>query len=305
MAQLAKVPVGLSQVQSTNFLPKSFSMLIQTSEQLYLEMTAKLHAVKQEPISDLTRFSSSLDIIEKDITRLNTLVNQLGFSSEMEEILFFKEHKPKFYCCKILIVEQFNILSNIPIDTDEAIRSYYVLEIDFLRRYFEQNKFLYQYYLNNQTALDQEYFLRKNKQGILPALKYDEFDTNIDYTFAKFCAYEQLREFLLTWIRLIYTNPDSSLYHLLAKNSELKWTNDKVNLVELAYGVYFLGSLNNGKADISQVLDILQRSLNIDLGVAYRKFIYISRRKSKGYTVYLGGMRSAINNHINSKQRFS
>ncbi|RZJ32295.1 MAG: hypothetical protein EOO18_10290 [Chryseobacterium sp.] len=280
-------------------------MLIQTSEQLYLEMTAKLHAVKLEPISDLTRFSSSLDIIEKDMTRLNSLVNQLGFSSEIEEILFFKETKPKFYCCKILIVEQFNILSNVPIDTEEAIRSYYVREIDFLRRYFEQNKFLYQYYLNNQTAMDQEYFLRKNKQGILPELKYDEFDTNVDYTFAKFRAYEQLREFLLTRIRLIYNNPDSSLYHLLAKNSELKWTDDKINLVELAYGIYFMGSLNNGKADISQVLDILQRSLNIDLGVAYRKFIDISRRKSKGYTVYLDGMRSAINNHIIGKQRFS
>ncbi|QPH38656.1 RteC domain-containing protein [Pedobacter endophyticus] len=279
-------------------------MLIQTSEQLYLEMTAKLHAVKQEPISDLTRFSSSLDIIEKYITRLNALVNQLGFPSEMDEILFFKETKPKFYSCKILIVEQFNILSNIPIDTDEAIRSYYVREIDFLRRYFEQNKFLYQYYLNNQTAMDQEYFLIKNKQN-LPALKYDEFDTNVDYTFAKFRAYEQLREFLLTRIRLIYNNPDSSLYHFLARNSQLKWTDDKISLVELAYGIYFMGSLNNGKADISQVVDILERSLNIDLGVAYRKFIDISRRKNKGYTVYLDGMRSAINEHIIGKQRFS
>jgi hypothetical protein len=75
-------------------------MLIETSEQLYLEMNAKLHAVKQEPISDLTRLSSSLDIIEKDMTRLNSLVNQLSFSSEMEEILFFKETKPKFYSFK-------------------------------------------------------------------------------------------------------------------------------------------------------------------------------------------------------------
>ncbi|QNN42718.1 RteC domain-containing protein [Pedobacter roseus] len=280
-------------------------MLIPQSEQLYLEMTSKLHAGKNELISDLLRLSSSLEMIESSTIRLNSLANRLGFSSEAEEIFFFKQIKPKFYSWKIFIVEQFNIVSNIPVDTDEAIRNYYIREIDFVRRYFEQNQFLYQYYLNDQSALDEEYFLRRNRQNILPAVNFGEFETKGDYTFAKFRAYEHLREFILTRIKLVYSDPESSIFQLLSKNSNLRWTDDKVKLVELAYGIYFMGSLNNGKADISQVVDILEKSLNVDLGVAYRKFIDISRRKSKGYTVYLDSMRNAINDHIARKLKFN
>lgn len=281
----------------------SIFMLITQSENLYLEMTARLHKEKQEITGDLSRLSSSLEIIEGTVIRLSKLVNNLGFLTESEEILFFKEIKPKFYSWKIFVVEQFNIVSNVPVDTDFAIRDYYAREIEFLKRYFEQNQLLYQYYLSNQTALDEEYFLRRNRQSILPAVNYGEFETNGDYPFAKFRAYEKLREFLLSRVRLLYNNTDSSLFRILSKNVGLKWTDEKVKLVELAYGIYFMGSLNNGKADISDVVDFLERSLNIDLGVAYRKFIDISRRKNKGYTVYLDSMRDAIHNHIRERRK--
>jgi len=280
-------------------------MLIPQTEKLYLEMTAKLHAKNNDVLSNLLRLSSSLEIIENNIIYLSRLVAQLGFSSDAEEVFFFKHVKPKFYSWKILMVEQFNIVSNIPVDTEESIREYYLRELDFVRRYFEQNQFLYQYYIKDESALDEEYFLRRNRQKIIPSVHVDAFETKGDYTFAKFRACDQLRDFLLTRIRLIYTNPESSIMQILSKNSQLKWTDEKIKLVELAYGVYFMGSLNNGKADISQIVDLLERTLNVDLGVAYRKFIDISRRKNKGFTVYLDGMREAIHEHISSKDNFN
>ncbi|MFD2285958.1 hypothetical protein GJU39_01330 [Pedobacter petrophilus] len=279
-------------------------MLITQSEQIYLEMTAKLHEEKAKLITDVQRLSSSLTIVEGAVTHLQSSLEKLGFANDAEEIQFFKVIKPKFYSWKIFIIEQYNVFSNVPVDTFERIRSYYTKEIDFLQRYFDQNQFLYQYYLSDECSLDNDYFLRRNRESIHALIFPGKFETKGDYIFAKFRAYELLREFLLVRIRLIYTDQDSSIFQFVTKSSKLTWTDDKVKLVELAYGIYFMGSLNDGKADISQVVDVLERTLNVDLGVAYRKFIDITRRKNKGYTIYLDGMRDAINNHITEKHRF-
>ncbi|MFC3560189.1 RteC domain-containing protein [Pedobacter jamesrossensis] len=276
-------------------------MLSTQCEKIYLEMTSKLHQDKAEPVTNLQRLSSSLTIIESAIIHIHSLVKSIGFASDDEEVQFFKVTKPKFYSWKIFLVEQYNIIDNIPVDTSDRVRNYYVKEIDFLQRYFDQNQFLYHYYLGGQVALDKDYFLRRNYDSLEAKILSGEFETKGDYIFAKFRAYKLLKEFLLTRIRLIYSDPESSVFRFLAKGSELHWTDDKIKLVELAYGIYFMGSLNDGKADISQVVDVLERTLNVDLGVVYRKFIDITRRKSKGYTYYLDSMRNAINDHIAAK----
>lgn len=276
-------------------------MLITQSENLYLEMTANLHAQREKMIGDVNSLSSSLEIIELAIQNLNRLVGRIGFTSDAEEIDFFKFMKPKFYSKKIFIVEQFNIVSNVPVDTDDRIKEYYEQEIVFLKRYFEQNQLLYQHYLNGETALDNRNFLRRNRLVVLPAVEINQFETNGDYIYAKFRAYEQLRTFLLSRVRLLHKESDEMIARFLKSENKLTWTDDKVKLVELAYGIYFMGSINEGKADISEVVNLLEQMLNIDLGVAYRKFIDISRRKSTSFTRYLDLMRESIHSHINLK----
>jgi len=278
-------------------------MLVTQCEKIYLEMTASLHSEKGELVSDLKRLSSSLSIVESSISQARLLLQKLGFANDNEEVQFFKSIKPKFFSWKIFLIEQYNIIANIPVDTIDRVRKYYIKELDFLQRYFDQNQFLYQYYLTHQSALDDLYFLRRNRDRPEASILSPNFETQADYVFAKFRAHQLLKDFLLTRIRLMYAETDSSLYQILSQKTGLKWTDDKVKLVELAYGIYFMGSLNDGKADISQVVQVLERALNVDLGVVYRKFIDITRRKSKGYTIYLDSMREAINTHIAEKYR--
>lgn len=273
-------------------------MLIPQSEKLYLEMTAKLLDQGQRKSPDVSRLASSLEIIEAHINRLHSIVNAVGFQSNLEEIEFFKRIKPKFYSKKIFLVEQFNIISNIPEETTIKILAYYKKEISFLRRYFNQNQFIYQYYRSAESALDEKYFLRNTRVSVFPALNFPEFETNGDYIFAKFLAYEELRRFLLGRIKTVENESNSLLAKQITAVSAQMWTDEKVNLVELAYGLYFMGSINNGNADILEIVALLEDSFKIELGGVYRSFIDISRRKTLSYTKYLDAMRDKISNHI-------
>lgn len=77
-----------------------------------------------------------------------------------------------------------------------------------------------------------------------------------------------------------------------------RWTGEKINLIEIAYGIYFTGQMNDGKADIKDIIGWMETSLNIDLGQVYRMFIDISRRKTTSYTKFLESMSKAIHQHI-------
>ena len=58
----------------------------------------------------------------------------------------------------------------------------------------------------------------------------------------------------------------------------LKWTDDKISLVELLYSIS--KSINHGKASIKAITDCFQHFLQVDLGSAYRIFIDINNRKT-------------------------
>ena len=276
-------------------------MIITKSENLYLEMTAKLIEKGKEKLTDVSRLASSLEIIASHINRVSTLVDTIGFSSPLEEIHFFKNIKPKFYSRRIFLVEQFNIISNIPEDTTTKILAYYKKEISFIRRYFNQNKLIYQYYLSDESALDAKYFLRNNRLSTFPALNFPESETNGDYFFAKFLAFEELRRFLIDRMRIVEDECNRLVMNKITSVTTQRWTDDKVNLVELAYGLYFMGSINNGNADILEIVALLEDSFKIELGGVYRSFVDISRRKTLSYTKYLDAMRNEISRHINRK----
>ncbi|RZJ88128.1 MAG: hypothetical protein EOO20_14415 [Chryseobacterium sp.] len=251
-------------------------------------------------------YSERLGTINSVCLELKTHVLKTGFSDDIQEIFFFKNLKPRFYAHLIFEVEFYNITSSSPKNTNQKLYDYYLLELSYIDRVFSHNAFLYQYFLAEEVALDKSYFLRSTvdnrlsaTNGIANGSADEAFSTNQDYTVAKFMAFEKLRKIILD--KLASLDPKSGIEFTGRnpfKKKSLNWTDDKVNLVELAYGIYLMGSLNNGKASLGDVVGMLEESLKIDLGYVYRKFVDISRRKSSSYTKYLDLMGMRINSYI-------
>ena len=251
-------------------------------------------------------YSERLGTINSVCLELKRHILKTGFSDEIQEIYFFKKLKPRFYALLIFEVEFYNIISSSPKATQQKLYDYYLLELSYIDRVFSHKAFLYQYFLADEAALDRSYFLRSTMDhrlsvtdGITSESADDGFSTNQDYTIAKFMAFEKMREIIVN--KLASIDPESGIKFTARnpfKKKPLNWTDDKVKLVELAYGIYLTGSLNNGKASLVDIVSLLEETLKIDLGYVYRKFVDISRRKSKSFTTYLDLMSLRVNSYI-------
>jgi len=263
--------------------------------------------------NDAAFYPARLAAISRALKVLRDRIKTNGFLLEWEEVMFFKFVKPRFYMLYIYEVELYNLISGVPRGTEDMVKDYYLSELSFIKRFYLQHSFLYDYYQREEEAMDDSFFLRRNLDVLLPDVAGagvigvfdDGFSTNQDYNFAKFRALEKLQDYILERIRLIYVRPEPVLpADILLVKGKLQWTDEKIKLVELAYGIFLSGSINGGKLEIADVVAWLERSLNIDLGVAYRKFISIGRRKNVSYTKYLDEMREKIVGYISEKDKY-
>jgi len=261
--------------------------------------------------NDAAFYPARLAAISRALKVLRDRVETNGFRLDFEEVMFFKFVKPRFYMLYIYEVELYNLISGVPRGTEDMVKDYYLSELSFIKRFYLQHSFLYDYYQREEEAMDDAFFLRRNLDVLLPDVAgaglgvfSDGFSTNQDYNFAKFRALERLQDYILERIRLIYVRPEPVIPEVLLSRGKLKWTDEKIKLVELAYGIFLSGSLNNGKLEIADVVSWLEQSLGIDLGVAYRKFVSIGRRKNLSYTKYLDEMREKILIYINEKDKY-
>ncbi|PWS32653.1 RteC domain-containing protein [Pedobacter paludis] len=271
-------------------------------DEIYSRLESELSEV--DPFPDL--FSNALGIVSSYMHLLHGHILESGFADEGEEIYFFKHVKPRFYHWYIFLVERHTISKGLAIGTEHMARDYYLQELSFIKRYFDQNGFIYHYFLEGETSRDADFFLRSFFQPALdsPGAVFPNFSTNHDYTFSKILAYEKLQEFLVIRLRATYATDVSTILGELRSGRKRTWTDEKIKLVELAYGIYFMNSVDFGKADITDIISALEDAFNVHLGVVYRRFVEISRRKSTSHTSYLDAMRAEIVRRITEKDRY-
>lgn len=271
-------------------------------DNLYSEMLEQLEKINGTMRDSIENLNASLSLIGDTMRSLRAYVRIHPFLNEDQEIEFFKYIQPRFTAWQIYYVELHNIIFSAPIGTDQMLRDYYMNEMNMLDRFFKIYPFYYQYYLKNECSKDNIYFLRSTRSQFPPGGELlppgHDFSTELDYLYSKFRAYEMLRDFMIKRIKFLYQESDRALIKELAHKRKRSWSGDKIELIEIAYGIYYTQRLNDGNAEISDIIDWLEDSLNVDLSQAYRMFVDIRRRKTISYTKFLDEMRDAIYTQI-------
>ena len=258
----------------------------------------------QEIENHLERLTSDLKIIEQVITELREFVKADKLKDEQEEIDFFKNIKPEILALKLEAGLRYNLTINKPINTNEIQITYYDEELKALQSFLRLNTYHYQYYKNGFKNLDALYFLRNAEPLPAPIAETPESDTEfstpMSYLFAKFMAFEHIQYYILEQMaQLKY--PDLNLQSKKTEGiSELKWTGDSINLVELAYGLWLTGQLNNGNASLNQIVRWLETNFHVTIGIVQRRFSEIVRRKRLSLTKFIDQMRDSILKKIDS-----
>ncbi len=78
----------------------------------------------------------------------------------------------------------------------------------------------------------------------------------------------------------------------------LQWTGNAIDLVELIYGIYEMGCINNGEMPLKQLAPLLYRIFGVEAKDCYRFYIDIKRRKTISHTHFLEQMQERLNERI-------
>ena len=232
-----------------------------------------------------------IQFIQKSLENLREQIIDYKFPSIESEILFFKVLKPEILSQLLFFNKIFCIESMCPNGSFEVIQNYLNEELNNLTFYFNKHLTFYQYYRSDSTIYDECYFVRGHVDIRMcidsNSLFIDtRFSTIYDYKIAKILANEKISIYLNKKLILLRKQTESNNEIDYDQKSVCQWTGKKNALVEIGYAFHSAGDINNGNADIKEIMNCLGDAFNIDLGDYYRTYITLKDRK-KDQTQYL------------------
>ena len=238
-----------------------------------------------------------LDVVEflqRSLEDMRTCIVNHPFSNKEEEIYFFKHIKPEVLSRLLYFTEIYNTEMRKPYGSIEVLNLYYNDRLDELTSYFESNLDFYQYYRSKATHLDSHYFVRghidfKLCPNCVPYDRDPEFSTCYDHKAAQILANDMLCIYLNKKLHGVDKQVIIAKSRSFLPEHPFRWTATKIAAVELGYAIYAAGILNNGQADIKEIMTFMEASFQIDLGDYYRTYITMKDRK-KDRTSFLNSL---------------
>lgn len=237
------------------------------------------------------------------LASIKKLLIEEGFTSDEEEINFFRKIKPQILGKLIYYNKIYRIETTCPVSNGKMYYSYFSTQLANLKReYIEHvcNSDFYRYYRSGRTDRDKTYFIRGNinyNDG-LNSIVFEidpEFSTFFDYKTARIIANELLYAYLLTKI-----NPDESPDMILQKPENAKdvfWTESKNALIELIYALYASGVISHGKIGIRKISLMFQILFRIPLGDLHHAF-HRMKTRSGSRTLFLDQLRFSLEEYM-------
>jgi len=254
--------------------------VINTTETLLNRLESQLTYINRQHGDTLWLCREAIKASGNTIVKLKKIILSGDFTSQQEEIYFFKSLKPRFAAWLIYYKKMYEIELGKPQDDNTR---YYQKHIKKLQKYNEENNALLQYLRSGSTHLDNAYFTRKEPAIDLYLNPFffeaePRFTTSYDYKVARLMANERLYRYLLT--RLTESADNQYQKAEVNQNSDSPWSGTKAELIELLYSLHFSGVLYNG-TDLSRSAQFIEETFGVSLGQYRRTFIELRNRKKE------------------------
>lgn len=225
-----------------------------------------------------------INFIRPLFEELRAFTHQYVFHNENEEICFFKETKPTIMSKLIYFNDIYTLELRKPSGSKEVVKAYYQKRLGAITEFCNANLDFYQYYRSKATHLDKYYFLRGHENYKLchNCGMFDKdpmFSTCCDHKVAKMLAYDMLEIYLQQRLQEVERQEVIEISRASLPDNPFRWTSTKIAAIELGYAIYAAGVLNNGNADIKEIMTYIEASFKIDLGDYYRTYLAIRERK--------------------------
>lgn len=270
-------------------------------EKIISELNASIQAGELELYDIVQNVPSMILMMENAFEELKVVVSAYEFPTRWEEVIFFKETKPKVFSKLIYLRKIYYLEVNRPVSNYTTIRTYLEKEHSQINDFCNKNVEFIQYYRSGQTCFDEFYFVRgRHEMDLNLESFYFErdpmFSTNFDFKVAKLLANDMLAAYLNCELaKLKYQ--EENCYQIDEELPPAKWTDKKTALGEIIYGIHEEKSINAGAIEIKALATIFGRIFKVDLSDIYHIFLEIRSRKSNR-TEYLSRLIKALNRRM-------
>lgn len=273
-------------------------------QKLLSEFEGQLDGLESGNGDVLFKAEKGIALVERCIRKLQKQITGKTFATKSDEIYFFKHVKPQIFSKLIYYARLFSIESKRPRGNNASQIKYLQNQIDKLQAFFNDNLEFYNYYRRGAMSLDEQYFVRGNRDLRLPLESFhflidDQFSTCQDGTVATIMAYDMLIVYLRKEVDDLNNTLEPPKPITMEKPSKLFWTGNKTDLIELLYALQTSESINGGTVDIKEMASHFEHFYNVDLGNYYHTFIEIRSRKTSK-TRFLDKLIELLNQRMES-----
>jgi hypothetical protein len=276
------------------------------------QMDKDVRRVYVAEITPLSRMRAVVLLVRDGLAQLSQVMEN-GFADSSGEIYFFKTVWPSVMGWQFYAADRFAIELARPVDVVEKVLGYLKAELDLAQQLFSRYPLQYAYFRQGMDELDGRYFVRSGKGGdMLLGVGFDVGDglgPSCSNLWARFMAAERLRDYLLEELMRLELgkgemagSPDQGKLAVMAGG--MRWTGEKVNLIELAHSLFVSGQIENGKVGITEFFERMGRCFEIDLGIPKRGFDDLSTRKRLSRTHFLELLREGLNSKFDDADAF-
>ncbi len=268
------------------------------SKRISSKLEHDLGVLNMDAENKLIQFESAFYLVDRALDELKKFLATYEFTSDEEEIEFFKNQMTEFLKESVFYSELFMIEASKTPGTSKELKRFYENEQAAMRKFLKENQNLYNYLLLKKENQDKVFFLRSAQAPIYkPNLFWHTLDTRYCtvYTlyFARIKGTVALMDYIHEQLRLLNGLDESDWKNGI---SSLNWTGKKVELVELIYALKLSGVFNHSRADLVQIAGFFERFFGVSLTDLYRTFSEITVRKNR--TAFLDNLKYRLEDYI-------
>lgn len=256
-------------------------------------INAEIAAIDLNSNNTISDSRQMILFLKTELYKLKDFIISYTFDNLEEEIDFFKHKKPVILGYLIFYNQVYRIESGCPFFGDTA-KNYYTEEVERLKVELKKDIEFYRYFRSGATHYDELYFTRGQEDiNMFTEAFFFETDTGFstyfDYKAAIIISSEMLFNYLFERMndRVGRERQEKELHRIL--RSHYTWTETKAAIVELIYGLFAVGCINNGKIEIGELAHIFSLLFNIDIGDFYHAYLALKMKK-KSPTAFLEKM---------------
>jgi len=240
--------------------------MIQFTSRLKNEVDAEIEQIERAEINTMAKSLEASRALRKAFKQLKTFILSYNFQGDEEEILFFKEIKPRL-CFRLIYYQKlYNIEMDRPTGTDKQ-REYLTEILNDINRYNHKRLDFIRYYRSGSSCSDSFYFLRgqANTELYMETFSHEfdpNFSTNCDFKVAKILSNDMLSDYLEREIEALNDN-GTTISPFGFPAIKLTWKGTKAELQEQILS--WDSAATFGDVPLTKLYEYTQNVFNIQL----------------------------------------